>query len=156
MRTIFQLILTCMFFLSAGCANNLLVKRLKDHSVTQKNTTKLKFISSESAYGGDVYFVTEDPEVIESVWTRIYSATPTNLWCACGEQSIEFYTSNTVKNPAAILILNTSDGAHLEGDLWYHLDSERKGYYGLWRCPGLDKLVSWHLRKEHERRKNGS
>lgn len=156
MKVTLYLILTCIFFLSTGCTNNLLVQRLKDHGVTPENTVKLKFISTECAFGGDVNVMVEDPDVIESVWTRIYSATPTKLWFASGFQSIEFYTNKPVKIPTAILMLNASDAAYFYGDLWYHLDSEREGYYGLWRCPGLERLISWHLRKEYERRKGGS
>lgn len=154
MRTTFHLILTCIFFLSAGCANNLLVRRLKDHSVTQKNITKLKFISSEGAFGGDVYVITEDPEVIKSVWTRIYSATPTKLWCACGFHTVEFYTKRGEEQPAAALMLNASDAAYVEGDLWYHMDSDREGYYGLWKCSGLNEMVMQHLQEEYEQRKD--
>lgn len=156
MRTTFYLILTCLFFLSAGCANNLLVKRLKDHGITPDNTAKLKFIGSEGAFGGDVYVITEDPEVIKSVWTRIYSATPTNFWAASGFQRVEFYTSREAEQSAATLMLNVTDAAYVEGDLWYHIDSDREGYYGLWRCPGLEKLVMWHLKREYERRKASS
>jgi hypothetical protein len=155
MRTTLFLILTCLFFLSAGCANNLLVKRLKDHGVIPDNTAKLKFIGSPGALGGGFYVITEDLDVIKSVWTHIYSATPTNLWAASGFHRVEFYTSREAEQSAATLMLNATDAAYVEGNLWYHMDSDRDGYYGLWRCPALEKLVMWHLRKEYERRKNG-
>lgn len=156
MKVTFYSILIWMLLLTFGCSTNSLVKRLKDHGVTPSNTAKLKFISSEGAFGGDVYVITEDPEVIKSVWTRIYSATPTKLWFASGSHSVEFYTSREVERPRAILMLNATDAAYLEGDYWHHFNAHRKGYYGLWRCPGLEKLVYWHLRKEYERRKDGS
>ncbi|MCK4293706.1 MAG: hypothetical protein KAY65_10955 [Planctomycetes bacterium] len=155
-KAILYPILTCTLLLSAGCTNNSLVKRLKDHGVTPSNTTKLKFISSEGAFGGDVYVITEEPEVIKSVWTRIYSATLTNFWVASGDHRVEFYTSKQAKQPAATVMVNGTDAARLEGDYWHHFDEHRKGYYGLWRCPGLERLVTWHLRKEYERRKDGS
>lgn len=156
MKVTFYSILACVLLLLTGCATNSLVQRLKDHGVTPSNTAKLKFISSEGAFGGDVYVITEDPEVIKSVWTRIYSATPTNFWVASGSHGVEFYTSKQAKQPAATVMVNGTDAAHLEGDYWHHFNAHRKGYYGLWRCPGLEKLVYWHLRKEYERRKDGS
>lgn len=154
MKTKFYLILIYILILSAGCNDkNLLNKRLQDHDVTQNNTIKLKFISSEGDFGSNNSVIVENPDVIKSVWKSIYSAKPTDVWFASGFHQIEFYINNTQNNPSAVLRLNASDGAHLSGDLWYHLDSEKEGYYGLWKCSGLNELVRKYLKEEYERRK---
>ncbi len=154
MKVTFYSILTSMLLVLTGCSTNLLVQRLEDYGVTPANTTKLKFIGSDGGVGPDIQVIVKDPEVIKSVWTRIYSATPTDFWGASGFRRVEFYTSKKTGKSAATLLLNGTDAAYLEGDLWYHLDSGREGYYGLWRCPGLEKLVMWHLKREYERRKS--
>ena len=156
MKVAFSSILTCTFVLSAGCAPNSLVARLKDRGVTPVTTAKLKFVGTEADVGPDIYVAVEDPEVLKSVWTRIYSATPTKHWCACGFRRIEFYTGKKAERPTTVLLVNATDAAYVEGDYWHHFDSHREKYYGLARCPGLHKLVMSHLEEEYERQKDGA
>ncbi len=157
MKIKFNLFLTFILILSTGCSNkNLLTKRFEGHNTTQNNTIKLKFISSEGDFGSNISVIVENPDVIKSVWKSIYSAKPTDVWFASGFHQIEFYTNNTQNTPSAILELNASDGAHLSDDLWYHLDSEKEGYYGLWKCSGLNELVRGYLKEEYQRREKGA
>ena len=156
MKAAFYSILAFVILLVTGCASNSLAERLRDRGVTPGTTAKLKFIGTDSDFGTDVQVTIEDPEVIKSVWTRIHSATPTEHWAASGFRKIEFYTSKKAEWSAATLMLNVTDAAFLDTEFWHHFDSDREGYYGLMRCPGLHKLVMWHLREEHERRKNTS
>ncbi len=156
MKLQYFIISTFSLMMLSGCSENILVQRLKEHGITENNTAKLRFISSPGAYGDDTKVVIEDTEVIKAVWARIHSSTPTNRWSLSGFHSIEFYTANETGTPAATLMLNVSNAAYLEGDLWYHLDSHKPGYYGLWKCPGLENLVIWHLKKEYEQRHGNS
>ncbi|MBL7153184.1 MAG: hypothetical protein ISS79_05670 [Phycisphaerae bacterium] len=156
MKVVSYPILACVILPLTGCSANSLADRLKDRGVTPGTTAKLKFVGTEADFGPDVHVTIEDPEVIESVWIRIHSATPTEHWAASGFRKIEFYTSKKAKWVDATLMLNVTDAAFLDTEFWHQFDSDRKGYYGLMRCPGLHKLVMRHLREEHERRKNSS
>jgi hypothetical protein len=145
-------VLALLLTIISGCTQNALVQRLKVHGVTENNTTRLRFISSEGAFGSDIKVTVSDGNTIEKVWSSIKCAKPTKLWYVSGDHRIEFFTPTDSEIPAATVLLNVSDGAHLEGDLWYHLDSNKNGYYGLWKCTGLNELVMFKLRNEYERR----
>lgn len=136
----------------SGCSGNALVQRLKESDATEANIVKLRFISSEGAFGSGTMVVVNDADTIKSIWSKIKGARPTEHWCASGFHRIEFFTSNDAEVPVAAVLLNESDAAYLKGDLWYHLDSKKPGYYGLWKCVGLNELVMEYLKGEYDRR----
>jgi len=146
------IMLLCFVGFFSGCRSNLILERIKEHGVNRRNTKKLKFTSSEGAYGGNFFVVIEDPKVISYVWDSLESAKPTKLWYASGFHKIEFYADRKDQESAVTVRLNMSNAAHVEGDMWYHSDSKKEGYYGLWECKGLAELVMKYLKQEYERK----
>lgn len=156
MKATFYSILTCILLVLTGCSTNPLVKKFRDRGVTPASTAKLKFIGSKNDFETDISVTTEDQDVITAAWNSIYSATAVEPYEGSGFGRIDFYTSKKAEWPAATLLVNVKDAAFLETEFLYQYDTTSEQYLSLMSCPGLHKLRMWHLRKEHERRKNSS
>ncbi len=155
MKLHYLTVLTLFIMILSGCGENVLVQRLKIHRITQKNTTSLRFISSQGAFGADTTVTINDKKVIKSVWSCIKSAQPATQWAESGYHRIEFVASDKTDLPAATILLNAKDEVHIEGDLWKNPDPQYSEYYGLWTCAGLNEIVMKHMKAEYEHNQTG-
>ena len=130
-----------------GCAPNTLQRRLADRGVVYDRCPKIVIVGSEADYGPISVTLTASP-MSQEVWDTIIPARPFKIWYASGYRQVRFYTHEDSTEPAAILLVNASGAAHIEGD-GDGPDWTQEGWY---YCPGLGPFVMKLLEAEHQRR----
>jgi len=117
-----------------------LTARLARLGVTREKTRRMVLTDDEGGFGSKTR-VEVAPDIRKAVWKAIAAAKPFSRIAASGYRRVEFYTTVDAAKPSAVLLVNSTDACHLQGQ-------EVEDSFG---CTGLHELIMPLLREEYER-----
>ena len=113
-------------------------------------------MGDEPTVGSDARVVIRDPDILDLFWAKIRDSYPYGHWNASGYRRVEFFVDPDSSQPDAVLSLNNSDLAFVQGADRWRYDEASRLMTGGYRCVGLHALIityleaQYHLNKSHK------